>query len=96
MKVLVEFFVDCGRMGSLDGMTVTTQETLDKVMGTNIWFDEPLGKHSEYDVVLDESNLKVITDDQDFLDKMVELVGWHVSGFDVIEMAEERISEDEE
>ena len=46
-KVLVHFEWDCGRQGMVDGLFVTTQEKIDAAIGTEVYFGEILGKHSE-------------------------------------------------
>ena len=69
MKKLYKFELSCGRMGSLEGVFVATEEEVEEALGKNVYFGEVLGKHSEIFFDLDESMLSVITDDQDFIDK---------------------------
>lgn len=76
MKRLVEFYWDCGRQGHLSGRFVLDDEGWEKLnaaIGTDIYFGEVLGKHSEIQGTLDTGDLRVITDDQEFLAKAAEL-----------------------
>lgn len=75
MKKLYKFFWDCGRQGDLTGTFVATTEEVDKAIGKAVYFGEVLGKHSEIYGTLDEKDLKVLTDDQDFIEKFEKLVG---------------------
>ena len=80
-KLLVQFFWDCGRMGDVDGIFVTTQEELDKAYGKEVYFGEILGKHSEVYGTLEEKDITVLSDDQEFITKFVEIVGENPSGY---------------
>ncbi len=79
--VLARFFWDCGRMGHVEGLFVTTRETLTAAYGKRVYFGEILGKHSEVDGTLDEGDITIVTDDQAFIGKLVEYIGSSVSGY---------------
>jgi hypothetical protein len=69
-KKLWKFTLHCGRMGTLSGIFTATQEEVDeKLMNKRIYFGEVLGKHSEIVETLTSEHLKVLTDDQDFIEK---------------------------
>ena len=68
MKTIYKFFWDCGRSGNLEGVFVSTTEEVSKVIGKNIYFGEVLGKHSEIYGILEETDLKIITDNPDFIE----------------------------
>lgn len=51
--ILVKYCEDYGRMGVLEGVFVTTQETLNLIKGKYIVYGEVLGRHSE--IFSDES-----------------------------------------
>ena len=72
MKKLYKFYWDCGRMGSLDGIFIADDKDVKKVIGKEVYFGEVLGKHSEIYGTLEEKDLKVITDDHDFIKKCEE------------------------
>lgn len=42
-KVLVRFHWDCGRMGDVEGIFVTTKEDLERNYGKRVYFGEILG-----------------------------------------------------
>lgn len=83
---LYEYRFNCGRMGTLEGIFVTTDNVLATANGQQAYFGEALGKHSE---IVDEdfmSHLKLKSDDQDFLDKLVEVFGtYSISGYNPLE-----------
>lgn len=74
MKVIVEFFWDCGRMGDLSGLFICNKEDLEKIYGKDIYFGEVLGKHSEISGTADESDFVIKTEDQDFIQKFIEIM----------------------
>ena len=72
-------------MGELDGLFIADDADVKKTIGKTIYFGEVLGKHSEVIVDLEEKELTVKTDDQDFIKKLVEILGsHHLSGFNPI------------
>lgn len=71
MRKLYKFYWDCGRMGFLDGLFVAEAEAVEPLIGTEIYFGEVLGKHSEISGSLDASDIKVVSEDQDLIDKLV-------------------------
>lgn len=80
-RVLARFYWDCGRMGHVEGLFVTTRDTLAAAYGKDVYFGEILGKHSEVHGTLDEGDITIVTEDQSFIDKLVEYVGGDVSGY---------------
>lgn len=88
-RVLVKFNWDCGRMGSVTGLFVTTVGTLTKSFGKAVYFGEILGKHSEVYGELSESDITVVTDDKDFIEKLVNLLGPTVSGYNPLSYLED-------
>lgn len=83
MKVLVKFSCDCGRMGTLDGLFVTTRNELAAAYGKEAIFGDVLGKHSEILVVLSTEYLSVLSDDQELIAKLEELARGHIiCGYD--------------
>ena len=82
MKKLYSFFWECGRMGTLDGLFIAEEAKVNAIIGKEIYFGEVLGKHSEIYGRLDEYDLKVKSDDQDFINKLEEVIGHDtISGF---------------
>lgn len=72
MKKIFQFDGDCGRMGSVVGTFVATQEEVDAAVGKTACFGEILGKHSEIDWGIEAGDITVVTDDQDFVAKAEE------------------------
>lgn len=73
MKSLYKFSHYFGRHGSLEGVFVATEEDIKKIMGQRVYFGEVLGKHSEVEIdAMEESDIKLLTSDQDFIAKAIE------------------------
>ncbi len=82
MKKLYKFHWDCGRMGDVNGLFVADENEINSTMGKDIYFGEILGKHSQVHGKLTESDLIVKSDDQDFIEKLVEIIGsTNISGY---------------
>ena len=75
MKKLYSFHWDCGRQGDVFGKFIATEAEVAAAIGEEIVFGEILGKHSEIFGTLEGSDLKVLTDDQDFIEKFEKYVG---------------------
>ncbi len=89
---LYSFYWDCGRMGDVQGLFISTQEQVDKLLGKEIYFGEILGKHSEVYGTVDEGDITLVSSDQDKVNWLLELLGCTVSGynpFDYYEPEEE-------
>ncbi len=86
MLKIYEYGCDCGRMGVLDGIFVADDADVAKVIGKTLYFGEVLGKHSDITVNLEESELAVKSEDQDFIKKFIEIMGnGTISGFNPVE-----------
>lgn len=66
-EAIYKFNVDCGRRGELSGIFVSTDELIQNAIGKTMYFYEVLGKHSEFEVVLDVHHLSEVTDNQEFI-----------------------------
>ena len=78
---LYSFYWDCGRMGDVQGLFISTQEQVDKLLGKEIYFGEILGKHSEVYGTIDEGDITLVSSDQDKVNWLLELLGGTVSGY---------------
>ena len=86
MKKLYEFRWNCGRMGYLDGLFIAEETEIEALIGKEIYFGEVLGKHSEVHGTLEEKDLTVKTDDQDFISKFIEIIGdGTISGYNPLD-----------
>ena len=75
MKAIYEFYWDCGRMGNVDGLFIADKEIVEKAIGKHVYFGEILGKHSEVSGTLDENDLEIMSEDQEFIKKFEEVLG---------------------
>jgi hypothetical protein len=90
MKKLYKFYWDVRRMGSVDGLFVADEAEIEKAIGKEIYFGEILGKHSDIQGELEATDLTVASDDQDFIAKLVEVIGSeHISGYNPLDYLEE-------
>lgn len=86
MKKLYEFNWDCGRMGDLNGLFIADEADVAAIVGKEIYFGEVLGKHSEISGTLDDEDLTVKSDDQDFITKFIEIMGeGTISGYNPLD-----------
>lgn len=96
MKKLYQFFWDCGRMGELEGLFVAEDSIVEKAFGREVYFGEVLGKHSEISGTLDREDLTVKSEDQEFIAKLVDLLGEDISGFNPLDCLEDEDLDDED
>lgn len=97
MNNLYSFYVDCGRMGSLDGLFIATQEEVDKAIGKYMYFGEVLGKHSDVQGTLEAHEITLISSDQEKVDWLLGLIGYSVSGLNPLNyISQDDEDEDEE
>lgn len=102
-KKLYEYYEDFGRMGSLSGRMLLTDAERDELEGASGYAYDVLGKHSEIEITLDDETLRLVTDDQIFLERAQTLGVSLESGFDPREylpeeddLEEEECEEDDE
>jgi hypothetical protein len=89
--LLVQFNQDCGRMGDIEGLFVCAEEDLNNVIGKEVYYGEILGKHSEIYGTLRQSNINVVSKDQDKIKWLVSVIGSNtISGYNPIEIWKER------
>jgi predicted nucleic acid-binding Zn ribbon protein len=65
MKGVYKFYLDCGRMGHLDGLFVATSEEVNNVIDKKVYFGEVLGKHSEVYTVIKDFNIKLVSNSEE-------------------------------
>ena len=75
MKAIYEFYWDCGRQGDVSGTFIANKEDVEKAIGSEVYFGEILGKHSEIHGTLDEDDLVIKSEDQDFIAKFETIMG---------------------
>lgn len=96
MLKLYRFYWDAGRNGSVEGIFVEDSEVVEKYIGSDVYFGEILGKHSEVEGTLDRQDLEIVTDDQEKIQWLVSLMGYSISGYNPISYIREDDESDEE
>jgi len=84
-KKLYRYKSDCGRMGEVEGLFIATDEEIHKIICKEIYFGEILGKHSEVILKMQEGDFETLSDDQKFLEKLEDLLGDTLSGYNPLE-----------
>lgn len=92
MKVLVQFNWDCRRQGSVDSLFITTNAELARAYDKHVYFGEILGKHSEISGTLERCDITIVSEDQEFIEKLEDLLGSTISGHNPLDY----ISDEEE
>lgn len=59
-------------MGEIEGTFVATQEAVDAAVGQHAYFGEVLGKHSEVSGEIEDGEIKMLTDNQDFITAAID------------------------
>lgn len=74
-KAVFKFNFDCGRQGNLEGLFISTKEEVRALIDSEIevYFGEVLGKHSEIYGKIGESEIILVSDDEN----VVEFVEKH-------------------
>lgn len=88
MKKLYSFYWDCGRMGDLQGLFIAEEADVQKVLGKEVYFGEVLGKHSEVYGTVDNNDIEVVSEDQEKVEWLENLLGSTVSGYNPLDYYE--------
>ena len=82
MLKLFRFDVSAGRRGcDLDGLFIAHQESVDYLVGREVYFGEVCGKHSEVFFTLEDSHIQAVEDaDQAFIVKLMGVFKLHDGG----------------
>ena len=89
MKKLFKFYLDCGRMGGVSGLFISTQDEVDKAIGKEVFFGDILGKYSEINGALEESEITLIEVSDNTIKELEEKIGTTISGYNPLEYIEE-------
>lgn len=73
MKAVYKLHFDCGRMGELNGLFVADTEKVRELIesGEEVYFGEVLGKHSEVCGPIEESDISLVSTDENVI-KVIE------------------------
>jgi hypothetical protein len=74
-EILYKFYWNCGRAGDVEGLFISTQAKIDAAMGSNVYFGEILGKHSEIYGTLDAGDITIKSDDAKVIAVLREVFG---------------------
>lgn len=90
MKKLYRLDWNYGRMGSVQGLFVADEENVKEAFGKTVYFGEVLGKHSDVSGELDKEDLEIVSEDEVFITKLVEVIGkTNISGYNPLDYLEE-------
>jgi hypothetical protein len=79
-------------MGDVEGLFAWPSKQVDEAIGREVYFGEILGKHSEIGGTLKIEDLEILSEDQDFIDKLIDIFGTlSISGYNpMLYLEEER------
>lgn len=81
MKYLYKFHWDCRRSGNLEGLFVATEDEVNNAIGSEAYFGEVLGKHSEVYGTIDEGDIKKLDISPEAVEEVSKYLGSTWSGF---------------
>jgi hypothetical protein len=79
-RFLWEFYYNYGRIGSVSGLFVASEEEIESSIGEYVRFGEILGKYSDVSLTLDKSNLTKVNLDSETVEKVTDILGETWSG----------------
>jgi len=98
-KKLFSFHVDAGRNGDITGLFISTEEEVTAIVGTDVYFGEILGKHSDVELTLQPDHFTVLEVEDSTVEDLQHTIGNTVSGynpFDYIETMPDEYDQDEQ
>ena len=84
------------RGGDVEGLFVEDSDVVENAIGSNVYFGEICGKHSDVYGTLDEEDLTVVSEDQEKISWLVDILGRSISGYNPFDYIEEQDELDEE
>lgn len=96
MKALYQFYWDCGRMGGVEGLFIAEPSEVRKAIGKKVYFGEILGKHSDIYGTLNEEDFTLKSVEHDFVQKLEDLLGSNLSGYNPLDYIRDDEDEDED
>lgn len=89
MRYLWKFYWDCGRMGSVEGLFVATEDEVRAAIGKHVYFGEILGKHSDIFGDIDEGDIQKLDLDSNTVEKVTALLCETWSGYNPLQYLSE-------
>jgi len=84
------------RGGDVEGLFVEDSDVVENAIGSNVYFGEICGKHSDVYGTLDEEDLTVVSEDQEKINWLVDILGRSISGYNPFDYIEDQDEQDEE
>ena len=84
------------RGGDVEGLFVEDSDVVENAIGSDVYFGEICGKHSDVYGTLDEEDLTVVSEDQEKINWLVDILGRSVSGYNPFDYIEDQDEQDEE
>lgn len=73
MRGIYRYYLDCGRMGYLEGLFVAELSAVEALVGKTCYYGEALGKHSEIDDDEPRANTTLVSAQEQHLATFDEL-----------------------
>ena len=89
IEKLYAFEFSCGRMGILEGLFIAKENSVKDLIGTEIYFGEVLGKHSEIFSKIESTMVVEKSDDADLIKKLKDIFGNTISGYNPFDYLDE-------
>ena len=84
------------RGGDVEGLFVEDSDIVENAIGSDVYFGEICGKHSDVYGTLDEEDLTVVSEDQEKISWLVDILGRSISGYNPFDYIEDQDELDEE
>ena len=84
------------RGGDVEGLFVEDSDVVENAIGSDVYFGEICGKHSNVYGTLGEEDLIVVSEDQEKINWLVDILGRSISGYNPFDYIEEQDELDEE
>ena len=84
------------RGGDVEGLFVEDSDVVENAIGSDVYFGEICGKHSDVYGTLDEEDLTVVSEDQEKINWLVDILGRSISGYNPFDYTEDQDEQDEE
>jgi hypothetical protein len=84
------------RGGDVEGLFVEDSDVVENAIGSDVYFGEICGKHSDVYGTLDEEDLTVVSEDQEKISWLVDILGRSISGYNPFDYIEDQDELDEE
>ena len=84
------------RGGDVEGLFVEDSDVVENAIGSDVYFGEICGKHSDVYGTLDEEDLTVVSEDQEKINWLVDILGRSISGYNPFDYIEDQDEQDEE